>query len=102
MRNPRPGAVQDTVVSAILFFEAVAIIRLVRDTADSAADFSIVLITGLIAASVPYGYLVALIAGTILAYLVGRRRITLAGVTMRQGLRPARRVPQAVDDSCLG
>jgi len=65
------------VLGAILFFEAVAIIRLVRDTADSAADFSIVLITGLIAASVPYGYLVALIAGTILAYLVGRRRITL-------------------------
>src|SRR5207244_9601585 len=50
------------VLGAILFFEAVAIIRLVRDTADSAADFSIVLITGLIAASVPYGYLVALIA----------------------------------------
>jgi xanthine/uracil/vitamin C permease (AzgA family) len=69
---PRP------VLGVILLFEAVAIMRLVRDVADSKTDFSIVLIGGLIAASLPYGYLISLIVGTFLFYLV-RRRLTSLG-----------------------
>jgi hypothetical protein len=41
-------------------------------------DFSIVVIGGLIAASLPYGYLIALIVGTLLAYLTRKRLISLA------------------------
>ena len=65
------------VLGIILFFEAVAIMRLIRDTADTASDFSVVLITGLAAATLPYGYLVALIVGAVLAYLVRKRFTTL-------------------------
>jgi hypothetical protein len=64
------------VLGVILFFEAIAIIRLVRDTAESKTDFSIVVIGGLMAASLPYGYLIALIVGTLLVYLTRKRLIT--------------------------
>lgn len=67
------------VLGVILFFEAVAIMRLVRDVADDARGFSIVLIGGLVAASLPYGYLIALIVGTALFYL-SRKRLTTLGV----------------------
>ena len=67
------------VLGVILFFEAVAIMRLVRDVADDASGFSIVLIGGLVAASLPYGYLIALIVGTALFYL-SRKRLTTLGV----------------------
>lgn len=66
------------VLGVILFFEAVAIMRLVRDVADDARGFSIVLIGGLVAASLPYGYLIALIVGTALFYL-SRKRLTTLG-----------------------
>lgn len=66
------------VLGVILFFEAVAIMRLVRDVADSKTDFSIVLIGGLIATSLPYGYLISLIVGTLLVYLVRKRLVNLA------------------------
>src|SRR5438309_2014521 len=58
---PRP------VLGVILLFEAVALLRLARDTASSSPDFSLVLLIGAIAASLPYGYLVALVLGTIVA-----------------------------------
>jgi len=66
------------VLGIILFFEAVAIMRLVRDVAHDTTDFSIVLIGGLVAASLPYGYLIALIVGTALFYL-SRHRLTRLG-----------------------
>jgi hypothetical protein len=59
---PRP------VLGVILLFEAVALLRLARDAASSSADFSLVLLIGAMAASLPYGYLVALVLGTILAH----------------------------------
>jgi len=66
------------VLGIILFFEAVAIMRLVRDVAHDTTDFPIVLIGGLVAASLPYGYLIALIVGTALFYL-SRHRLTRLG-----------------------
>jgi hypothetical protein len=61
------------VLGVILFFEAVALMRLVRDMAASATDFSIVLLTGAIAFALPYGYVVALIVGIAVAYLLPDR-----------------------------
>ena len=60
---PRP------VLGIILLFEAVALIRLIRDMLGSNRDFTIVLLAGLAAFTLPYGYLVALVVGTALAYL---------------------------------
>ena len=66
------------VLGVILFFEAVAIMRLVRDVAQDTTEFSIVLIGGLCAVGLPYGYLIALIVGTALLYL-SRYRLTRLG-----------------------
>jgi len=56
------------VLGIILLFEAVALMRLIRDTLGETRDFTIVLLTGLAAFGLPYGYVVALLFGTALAY----------------------------------
>jgi hypothetical protein len=56
----------------ILLFEALGLIWLVRDTAGSRQEFPIAALVGLIAAGLPYGYLIGLVVGTVLAHL-GRR-----------------------------
>jgi hypothetical protein len=62
------------VLGVILFFEAIALIVLVRDTAHAKSDLLLAILVGLIAAYVPYGYLVALVVGVGIAYL-GRWRL---------------------------
>jgi hypothetical protein len=66
------------ILGVILLFEALALMRLTRDTAGSPADFAIVLLVGLICFGVPYGYVVGLVVGTALAYLLPTR---LTGLT---------------------
>ncbi len=61
------------ILGVILFFEGLALIGLVRDMASSKADFSVVGLVGLLAAALPYGYLVGMIVGTLVAYLMGRK-----------------------------
>jgi hypothetical protein len=66
------------VLGMILFFEALALMRLVRDTAAEARGFALVLLVGLSAALLPYGYVVALVIGTALAYLPGLKLVDVA------------------------
>jgi MFS superfamily sulfate permease-like transporter len=61
------------VLGVILLFEAVALMALVRDTASDRTAFTIVLLTGLMAAALPYGYVVALAVGAALAHAAERR-----------------------------
>jgi xanthine/uracil/vitamin C permease (AzgA family) len=61
------------ILCVILLFEALALMRLTRDTAGSPADFAIVLLVGLICFGVPYGYVVGLVVGTALVYLLPTR-----------------------------
>jgi xanthine/uracil/vitamin C permease (AzgA family) len=61
------------VLGVILLFEALVLIRLTRDMAARAADFSIVLLVGLICFGVTYGYVIGLLVGWLLAALVQRR-----------------------------
>ncbi|MDB6056893.1 MAG: transporter [Verrucomicrobiales bacterium] len=56
------------ILGVILAFEATALMLLVRDMTQERTTFFLVIITGLMACLLPYGYLVALISGTILAY----------------------------------
>jgi len=58
----------------LLLFEGVALILLVRGEADNRNNFFIVVMTGLIANGVPYGYAAALIIGTAVYYLKQRHR----------------------------
>jgi hypothetical protein len=63
---PRP------VLGVVLFFEALALVKLVRDMAGSAADFAVVLLVGLMAFALPYGYVVGLVVGVVVARLAPR------------------------------
>lgn len=91
------------VLGVILLFEAVALMKLIRDTvpggtglqpvrvsasaspspyslapSPSTSDFTIVLLVGLIAFGLPYGYVIGLVVGTLLAYLFPKQLDNLA------------------------
>src|SRR2546427_6785 len=66
------------ILGVILMFEGLMLMRLVGDMAASSADFAIVLVVGLSVIGLPYGYLVGLVVGTLLASLVGRGLTGLA------------------------
>jgi hypothetical protein len=65
------------VLGVLLFFEGLALVRLIRDLADSPSDFNVALLVGMMALLLPYGYVVALVAGTALAYLCRRGVVAL-------------------------
>jgi len=58
------------VLGVILLFEALALMKLVRDMLASAGDFFIVLLVGLIAFGLPYGYVIGVVIGTLIAYVM--------------------------------
>ncbi len=60
------------VLGVLLFFEALALMRLVRGEASDAGAFFLVLLVGLIAAGLPYGYAIGLVVGTVLFHLRDR------------------------------
>lgn len=66
-----------SVLGVMLLFESLALAGLVRDVASERSDFALTLLVGLVAAMVPYGYVVGLVAGTLLAHLAARGRIRL-------------------------
>lgn len=63
------------VLGVILLFESLALIWLVRDTAQSRSEFPIAVLVGVLAIGLPYGYVVGLIVGTTLFYLGARIRL---------------------------
>jgi len=58
------------VLGVILFFESLTLMMLIRDTSDKKTDFSIALLVAMSAGLLPYGFVIGLLAGTLLAYLV--------------------------------
>ena len=56
------------ILGVILFFEALKLVFLIKDLQTKTSDLYIALFVGLIACSVPYGFLIAIILGTILYY----------------------------------
>ena len=65
-------------LGVILAFEGMVLIRLVRDMASSLADFTVVVLVGLMCVGLPYGYVLGLVAGTALSYLLNWKLIGLA------------------------
>jgi hypothetical protein len=65
------------ILGVLLLFEGLSLMLLVRDMADAKADLSIVILVGLMANGLPYGYAVGIVIGTALAYLVRRYPIGL-------------------------
>jgi MFS superfamily sulfate permease-like transporter len=72
------------VLAVILLFEALVLMALVRDMVGSRSDFFIVLLVGLSAATLPYGYVAGLVVGTVLAWW-WRRRSPSAGAALSRG-----------------
>ncbi len=58
------------ILGVILFFEGIALMLLIRDVSAAKSDLFIVLLVGLLASGLPYGYLIAMIAGTVLAHIL--------------------------------
>jgi hypothetical protein len=56
------------VLGTILLFEALALMRLVSDTVDDRGQFPIALLVGVLAVGLPYGFLIGMIAGTLVYY----------------------------------
>lgn len=56
------------ILGVILLFEALALMRLLTDIAESKADFTLAILVGLAAVALPYGYVMGLIGGTALAH----------------------------------
>jgi hypothetical protein len=74
------GAFQQVVVffpkpmlGIILVFEAVALILLLRDLSASKSELAIAVFGGLMAVTLPYGYVIALVVGTAIFYLAQKR-----------------------------
>ncbi|HET7012144.1 MAG TPA: putative sulfate/molybdate transporter [Anaerolineales bacterium] len=61
------------ILGVILLFEGLALMRLIRDSASVPADLTIVLLVGLIAAALPYGYLLGMVVGAGMWFLARRR-----------------------------
>lgn len=57
------------ILGVILLFESVALMLLIRDVVHETKGLVIVLLVGVMAAGLPYGFLVAMIVGTVLYYL---------------------------------
>jgi MFS superfamily sulfate permease-like transporter len=66
------------ILGVLLLFEGLALMLLVRDVAQAHTDFPLVLLVGLVANALPYGYLIGLVGGTGLAYLTRRYLLELA------------------------
>jgi hypothetical protein len=64
------------VLGVLLFFEALALMRLIVGEASDAGAFFLVLLVGLIAAGLPYGYAIGLVVGTVLFHLRERFQAT--------------------------
>lgn len=57
------------VLGVILLFESLALMLLIRDIVEQPKSLVIVLLVGVMAAGLPYGFLVAMVVGTALYYL---------------------------------
>ena len=57
------------ILGVILLFESVALMLLIRDVVHETKGLVIVLLVGVMAAGLPYGFLLAMIVGTVLYYL---------------------------------
>ncbi|HLT05886.1 MAG TPA: putative sulfate/molybdate transporter [Cyclobacteriaceae bacterium] len=57
------------VLGVILLFESVALMMLIKDVTGETKGFAITFIVGVTAAGLPYGFLIAMMLGTVLYYL---------------------------------
>ena len=64
------------ILGVLLAIEGMRIMLLIRDTTAKTAEFSIAVLVGIIAAILPYGYLIGICVGTVLFYVARDRAFT--------------------------
>jgi hypothetical protein len=69
------GAFPLPMLGVILLFEALALIWVIRDTVSVRSEFPITILVGLLAVGLPYGYLIGLVVGTVLAHARSHTRL---------------------------
>jgi hypothetical protein len=67
------------ILGVILLFEALTLLLLIRDTAQSKAELGTALLVGLIAVGLPYGYVIGLVVGLFVALLLRKREVRFGG-----------------------
>ncbi|TGL14932.1 hypothetical protein EHQ42_12545, partial [Leptospira levettii] len=68
------------ILGTLLFFEALSLILLTKDSFQNSKEFIIVIMTGLLASGLPYGFLIAMIVGTSIHYTsIGFKTFTSIG-----------------------
>lgn len=67
------------VLGVILCFEGLMLMRLIRDTVQEEGGLAIALLVGILAACLPYGFLIGIIVGTLVAHLSKRYSIGFSG-----------------------
>ena len=65
------------ILGILLLFEGLTLILLLKDLTESTTKLSISILVGLIACSLPYGYLIGMMIGLILVYLTNKYDLTL-------------------------
>lgn len=65
------------ILGIILLFEGWAMMKLIADKRDSKIDLGIIFFVGLAAVGLPYGYLIGLVLGTLLSFLVLKKVVSL-------------------------
>jgi len=66
------------VLGILLLFESLALLLLVRDLGQNQTDFSVAALVGLAALFLPYGYVIGMVAGTLLHAAASRRWIAFS------------------------
>ena len=67
------------ILGVLLLFEALTLIILIKDLSHAPSELFVAVLVGLVAAHVPYGYLVGLIAGTLILFAVRRGLLSAPG-----------------------
>jgi hypothetical protein len=63
------------VLGTLLLFESLGLIWMARDVARSPTELPVAALVGLLAAGLPYGYLIGIVVGTLLVQLGARIRL---------------------------
>ncbi len=74
------------ILGVLLLFEALTLAALVRDLHPSQAEFFVAVLVGLVAAFVPYGYLVGMVAGTLVLAAMKRGLLKTPGTPDKPAL----------------
>jgi len=91
------------ILGVVLLFEALTLLAFMRDQARSARDMTIALLVGVLALTVPQGFVVGLVVGTVVFYGfkrfgLARDRLACSEMPSNNALHPTGSAPPSNDD----